>query len=139
LIELVAPFPPVPEVPVPGAVPDELPPATVTPPPPPPLPALGEADPQPPLFPCDGLTGGVLPLPLFPPPKGDVPGPPPPPPPPLPPLKPSAADGKELPNEPPPAPPADVIVENTEFDPEFPATVPGPGPAVAPPPPTVIG
>ena len=84
----------------------------------------------PPEFPCGGATGGVLPDPpglLYPPPL------PPPPEPPSPPLVGGPA------GPPPNPPPADVIVENTEFEPFVPgASIGEPGP-VDPPAPTITG
>ena len=65
----------------------------------------------PPLNPCEGLTGGVLP---FPP---EAPAPAPPPDPPSPPV---LTLGFCVP---PPPPPAEVIVVKTEFDPVPPLVI----------------
>jgi len=118
-----------PAPPSPASQADPAPPAAVAPPPPP---AVYLGPPGlllPPSLPCDGLVGGVLPLP--PDFDADVP---PPPPPPEPPSAPSVAPLHPLP---PPPPPADVNVDENaidEADPESPV-VAG---CTAPPAPIVI-
>ena len=89
------------------------PPAPPAPPPPPEAESCDGPGPGlelPPLLPCGGLTGGVLP---DPPATALLP---PPPPPPDPPLTPTDTGFPE----PPPPPPADVIVLKTEFEPTLP-------------------
>jgi hypothetical protein len=92
----------------------------VAPPPPEPPEQPPAGDVVPPELPCAGLVGGVLPVPpTFP--SGELgfsPEPPPPDPPGLPALL----------KKPPPPPPVDVIVENTESDPELPLVVGGADP-----------
>ena len=118
-----APTPPAP--PIAAGLDTPAAPTAEAPPPPPEVSGLGE--PNPPAFPCGGLTGGVFPDPTAPP---ELPLTPPPDPP-------DTALAPGPCRDPPDPPPADVIVENIEFVPfpplihllEFPA----------PPAPTVIG
>jgi hypothetical protein len=79
----------------------------------------------PPLLPCEGFTGGVLPEPP------DVPGPLAPPP--DPPGEPFVISLPPLP------PPVDVIVEKTEFDPLAAQLAKAFGAPAVPPAPTEIG
>ena len=87
----------------------------------------GTFKPLPPGLPCEGVTGGVLPVPFV---TGEPVLPPPPPEPPGP-----SGTALQLLDDPPP--PVDVTVLKTEDSPLDPGP-PGKGPP-APPPPTVIG
>ena len=86
-------------------------PTTVAPPPPAACPSGLVPGLFPPLVPCAGLTGGLLPVP-------PVLGPPPPEPPPEPPFRPVPGP----PPAPAPPPPADVMLEKVETAPSFPRT-----------------